>query len=118
VISATPDPIRHEPARAQPGGGPPPTEREAALALEADRLTAAVAALCLERDEADRRAGAAERHLAALQDSAAARASWLTRAKREWGVGDNVSFDRVWAEAKALKAKAADDLLVNHRRDS
>lgn len=54
-----------------------------------------------ERDEADRRAGAAERKLAHLQEAAAARASWLSKAKAQAGYSDNVSFDVVWAEALA-----------------
>ena len=56
-----------------------------------------------ERDEADRRAGAAERSLSYLQDSENARKSWLSDAKKAWGYHDNVSFDVIWAEALALK---------------
>lgn len=58
-----------------------------------------------ERDDADRRAGAAARQLEYAQDSASRRSSWLDKAKKEWGVDSNVSFDVVWAEALALKAR-------------
>ena len=33
------------------------------------------------------------------RDSARTRASWLRRAKEEWGVSDNVSFDKGCEEA-------------------
>ena len=74
-----------------------------ALELAADDIET----LTRERDDADRRAGAAERLLAHAQDSAAARSHWLSKAKREWGVDDKVSFDVVWAEALKLKAASA-----------
>ena len=62
-----------------------------------------------ERDEADRRAGAAERHAAGLQDSAFARTQWLDKAKDQRGYPREVSFDVVWAEtcAKADERDAA-----------
>ena len=64
--------------------------------LECDKLE-------LERDEADRRAGAAERHLAQAQNSIEARVGWLRRAKRDAGYDDSISFDVVWNDAlKAL----------------
>lgn len=44
-----------------------------------------IAALTAERDEADRRAGAAERRNAELQDGAFRRTQWLDKAKRERG---------------------------------
>lgn len=56
-----------------------------------------------ERDEADRRAGAAEREKESLAEACHARQSWLDKAKDQWGVDRNVSFDVVWAEALALK---------------
>jgi hypothetical protein len=62
---------------------------------------AAIDAVRCERDEADRRAGAAERRIVHLEEAAAARAAWLSRAKRAAGYDDNVSFDRVWEEALA-----------------
>lgn len=58
-------------------------------------------------DEADRRAGAAERLLDYEKSKTEERESWLRKAKEEWGVNNYISFDRVWEEALALK-KAAD----------
>lgn len=51
-----------------------------------------------ERDEADRRAGAAERQLADAQDTVVKRRNWLDRAREERGYLHNISFDRVWRE--------------------
>lgn len=59
-----------------------------------------------ERDEADRRAGAAERARARSADAAAGRAEWLSKAKREEGYTDITSFDVVWAEVRARAARA------------
>lgn len=56
-----------------------------------------------ERDEADRRAGAAERQLASEVDARIRRNDWLHKAKQAWGAETTVSFDQVWAEALALK---------------
>lgn len=47
-------------------------------------------------DEADRRAGAAERRLEHLRESASRRERWISDAKRQRGYEDGVSFDRVW----------------------
>lgn len=58
-----------------------------------------------ERDEADRRAGAAERELEFEKDSSSRRASWLRTAKQQWGVHENVSFDVVWEEALKIRAQ-------------
>lgn len=63
--------------------------------------TVDVSALIHERDEADRRAGAAERLNAHLEKSASLTRSWLDEAKRAAGYSANVSFDVVWAEALA-----------------
>lgn len=64
-------------------------------AAEIQRLTE-------ERDEADRRAGAAERTLGAeledLRDTARKRAEWLRKAKKRAGYEDHVSFDKVFAD--------------------
>lgn len=72
-----------------------------------------IAALLSERDEADRRAGAAERRnaseLADLKDCVQGQTEWLREAKAERGYSDEVSFDRVWAEVCA-KADEADEL--------
>lgn len=58
-----------------------------------------------DRDEADRRAGAAERLRAYAEDTTARRQAWLKKAKAEAGYEDGVSFDRVWDETLA-RAKA------------
>lgn len=77
-----------------------------------DVLLLEMAALRAERDEADRRAGAAERLLADRDDSIMRREQWLRRAKEERGYGQNTSFDRVWSETCALadRAKETDRL--------
>ena len=61
-----------------------------------------------ERDEADRRAGAAERKMESLKDAAIRRNHWLQQAKQDRGYDNNVSFDVVWKETceKADKATA------------
>lgn len=68
--------------------------------------------LTAERDEADRRAGAAERKLAALEESERKTQSWLAEQKRRRGYGPHVSFDRVWSDtcAKADAPTGAGDL--------
>lgn len=58
-----------------------------------------------ERDEADRRAGAAERNAEQLADERRAREAWKTKAKAAWGVDDRVSFDVVWAQALEARAQ-------------
>lgn len=65
---------------------------------------AAFNALVRERDEADRRAGAAERHTSKLADDLRRIDRVHDQMKDQWGVSRNVSFDVVWAEALALKA--------------
>ena len=70
---------------------------------ELEQLRQRVAELEMERDEADRRAGAAERGYASYLDAAVARDSWLKKAKAQWGADSNISFDVVWAEALAQK---------------
>jgi hypothetical protein len=66
-------------------------------------LRASNEALRKELAEADRRAGAAERHAELLEKDTAARGAWLTKAKAEWGVDDRVSFDVVWKKALAAR---------------
>lgn len=61
--------------------------------------------LTKELHDADRRAGAAEREMEYLKEDALNRDSWLRKAKQQWGVDYNVSFDVVWAQALALKAR-------------
>jgi len=59
-----------------------------------------------ERDEADRRAGAAERRKVDLEVAEIRHRQWLDDAKRAAGYHPNVSFDVVWADAlAALKEK-------------
>ena len=64
-----------------------------------------IASLEAERDEADRRAGAAEREMQTLKDTIARLNSVRSKQKRDWGVDDNTSFDVIWNEALALKAQ-------------
>lgn len=66
-------------------------------------LYAQIEQLTNQRDDADRRAGAAERDLEYARKSISARDSWLRKAKTDWGVDTSVSFDVVWDEAKKLK---------------
>ena len=63
-------------------------------------------ALRSERDEADRRAGAAERQLADRNDNIMRREQWLRSAKEQRGYDRNTSFDRVWAETCTLADRA------------
>ncbi|GAB3763656.1 hypothetical protein GCM10028796_17550 [Ramlibacter monticola] len=67
-------------------------------------------AMRAERDEADRRAGAAERELDSLREAAAARTRWLDKAKDAAGYDRNVSFDVVWADTLAAFKWARGDL--------
>lgn len=59
-----------------------------------------------ERDEADRRAGAAERKLANLEEQERRRDHWLNEAKVAAGHSTNTSFDQVWAEVLAAAKQA------------
>jgi len=72
---------------------------------------ARMAELETERDDADRRAGAAERLLEGKTDSIIKRERWLRDAKEARGYHQNISFDRVWADtcAAADRAQAAED---------
>lgn len=81
---------------------------EAGVAAATAPLLERIAALEAERDEADRRAGNAERTKQGAIDDMCKRASWLDKAKSQWGVDNNVSFDVVWAECLALKPKVAE----------
>lgn len=67
-----------------------------------------------ERDEADRRAGAAERKAASLQDDMNRTEEWFRQAKRDWSVEQNFSFDIVWD--RALHAKNNSERLDKLRR--
>jgi len=72
-----------------------------------------IAQLQIERDEADRAAGAAMRRIATLEDNERKSAMWLSEAKRAEGYSDNTSFDDVWAAVRAerdrLRALVASD---------
>ncbi len=59
-----------------------------------------------ERDEADRRAGSAERKLAYLEDAGKRETGWLLDAKTSRGYDGNISFDTVWVETCALADRA------------
>jgi len=73
-----------------------------ALREDYDELECAKA----ERDEADRRAGAAERELAELKEELLTYKDLRSQRKRDAGYDDGTSFDVVWAEAlAALKEK-------------
>ncbi len=71
-------------------------------------LSAKVAELERERDEADRRAGAAERAATQLREEASKRAYWLREAKAQAGYNDRISFDVVWDETFA-RARACNE---------
>jgi Lar family restriction alleviation protein len=72
--------------------------------------TELLASMKAERDEADRRAGAAERELADLKDRQWKVDLWMEKAKEAIGYDRNASFDDVWAEAlAALKEKRERD---------
>lgn len=77
-----------------------------ALLARAESAEAEVARLTAERDEADRRAGAAERGWEADKETLATYRRHLDKLKEERGYNPNVSFDTVWKETCA-KADAA-----------
>jgi len=62
-----------------------------------------------ERDEADRRAGAAERNLEHLEDRQRKADAWMRERKDEVGVSENAPFDDAWkalaSELAAIKAE-------------
>lgn len=63
-----------------------------------------------ERDEADRRAGAAERELAGVEEQERRRDSWLAEAKARFGYYDpDVSFDWVWEAVLSKLGMKADE---------
>ena len=82
------------------------------LFKEHDRLTAINRSLEGERDEADRRAGAAERLASSSSETIQAFRACRDKQKESAGYQRNVSFDIVWAEtlAKANRAEAAEAL--------
>ena len=75
-------------------------------ALDAvSRMSEKLERVTKERDDADRRAGAANREVEDLQDSQHRRTRWLDTAKEQWGVHHNISFDVVWDEALKNKSE-------------
>jgi hypothetical protein len=82
-------------------------QERAATEAELRRLHARAQELEAERDEADRRAGRAERHMAGLNDDVRRFEAARRRMKAQWGVHDNVSFDVVWQQALDAKASQA-----------
>lgn len=75
-------------------------------------------ALSAALNEADRRAGAAERSLAACQADLKRLERVREAMKAQWGADRRVSFDVVWAEALALKAIASGLPKSNHDRSA
>jgi hypothetical protein len=70
--------------------------------------TELLATMKAERDEADRRVGAAERELANLKEELLTYKDLRSQRKRAAGYDDDTSFDDVWAAAlAALKEKRA-----------
>ena len=69
------------------------------------RLCDAYLALREEVKEADRKAGEARRHWEYMRDRQHAHDDWLRKAKEQWGVHENTSFDVVWNECLQLKAE-------------
>ena len=67
-------------------------------------LCDAYLALREEVKEADRKAGEARRHWEYMRDRQHAHDDWLRKAKEQWGVHENTSFDVVWNECLQLKA--------------
>jgi DNA-binding protein H-NS len=66
---------------------------------EITRLENAVRTVTRERDEADRRAGAAERQLANASADLQRLTDWRDKQKEAAGYHRNISFDVVWQEA-------------------
>jgi len=87
-----------------------------AVAAELRRLHSANEALQATLNEADRRAGAAERELASKEDATQRQASWIRKAKAAAGYDNNISFDVVWDDAlKALlDARGAKQVASDH----
>ena len=80
------------------------------MVVAADRIEA----LVKERDEADRRAGAAERSLESDRETLRRLGHWRDRQKEARGYPHTISFDVVWTEtcAKADRYEAAEAKLV------
>ena len=76
-------------------------------ATELRRLDSEIERLCKERNEADQRAGAAEREKLGLHDDVKRFEREIRRITEEWGAHRNTSFDDVWQEALTTKAELA-----------
>jgi hypothetical protein len=89
-----------------------PEAIDAAVERDAQHLAALaeVEKLRSERDEADRRAGAAERRLAYLEESERKREWWTQERKAELGLGQWDTFDKAWNLLKQ-RAEAVPELL-------
>lgn len=76
--------------------------------LGAVGMVAQFTKLRAERDEADRRAGAAERELEHSEAAFKSMTNWTATAREQAGFGRNTSFDIVWAQTldKAKKYSA------------
>lgn len=74
-----------------------------------------IESLQAQLNEADRRAGAAERENVSLRRDICDRRRWLDEAKREAGYDANVSFDVVWAEALQAKNCLSELWVYLHR---
>jgi len=61
-------------------------------------------------DEADRRAGCAERMLSHERESRTKRNRCIADRKAEWGFGDRDSFDVVWEHVSKLATLASENL--------
>lgn len=102
-INALPDPIRryvHDLAtRCDPAGE---LLELYELRTQVRDINTMLAGLRAERDEADRRAGAAERRLACEEDTNRKRRQWNDEQKRARGYSTNDTFDKVWHDVCAL----------------
>lgn len=66
-------------------------------------------------NEADRRAGAAERQMQSYVSECQSRKDWIRKAKEQWGVDNSVSFDLVWKEALQLRDQVAELVEASNR---
>jgi hypothetical protein len=123
MLEVFPDLANHVAACIRQGGSTEAMARNTeTLGLEMNRLLSEAQkyfdqakALAAERDEADRRAGAAERQRAGIEETVRAQERWLQKAKEERGYEHVVSFDQVWKET-CDKADASDALKAEVER--
>jgi len=102
-INALPEPFRsyiHDlETRADPAGE---VLELYELRTQVRDINTMLAGLRAERDEADRRAGSAERRLAFEEDTNRKRRQWNDEQKRARGYSTNDTFDKVWHDVCAL----------------